>query len=419
MANIFPDAFLAGSGAGILPFNDRWAPVAQNSVSDFWGGWPGLTNYPDMQQGGQPVQTAAMGYAPRIPQAADIGPAAAPATMTSGPLAQSGGGGGLLGALGNLISNNPATLMALGGGIAQGGIGGGLTAAAPVAAAERQQRLAQANQLATYQALRSRGLSHSDALGAIANPELLKSIMPLVVPQYEQFKSGETYGQFNKTTGQSDLQGVVPKFEKLGPGDQGVFVTPPFPGAGPTSVPAASGGPEKPPEGYQWADKSDQSKGLVPITGGPATKLPEGAAGHLAMMESSRAGVEAAKKYFLSPDFKSGPADAAGLAIGQRLDVGNISRHRRAVELGTEAALRMSTGAAAPEPEVKRYANFYLPSVYDAKETRQQKLDALTRFMDYAKKNIGQGRVPEPEFFMSSSGGSAAKPSTADPLGIR
>jgi hypothetical protein len=173
--------------------------------------------------------------------------------------------------------------------------------------------------------------------------------------------------------------------------------------------------PEKPPAGYEWVNPSDPSAGLKAIVGGPATKMEGGAAGQLAMMEATRPGLDAAKQYFLSDDFKSGPIDAAGLAIGQRLNVGNISRHRRSVELAAEAALRVATGAAAPDSEVKRYADFYTPSVYDAEETRRQKLNALTAFIDHARKNIGQGRMPAPEFFMQQGGGKKSN----DPLGIR
>jgi hypothetical protein len=174
--------------------------------------------------------------------------------------------------------------------------------------------------------------------------------------------------------------------------------------------------PPDPPSGYLWVDPNNPAAGLTAVKNGPATKLEAGASGQLAMMEATRPGLDAAKQYFLSDEFKSGPIDAAGLAIGQRLNVGNISRHRRSVELAAEAALRVATGAAAPDSEVKRYADFYTPSVYDAEETRRQKLNALTAFIDHARKNIGQGRMPEPEYFMPGQGGGKK---SNDPLGIR
>jgi hypothetical protein len=202
------------------------------------------------------------------------------------------------------------------------------------------------------------------------------------------------------------------KIEKAGAEDTLFAYDPKNPSGGRV---VAQGGPAKPPSGYTWKVPGNPAAGLMPIPGGPESKLPAGEAGVLAMMESARPGVDAAKRYFLSEDFKSGPLDAASKAIGQATNSFEISRHRRSVELAAEAALRMATGAAAPDSEVKRYANFYMPSVYDSEETRRQKLNALTAFMDHAKKNIGQGRMPEPDFFISGGGGKKSN----DPLGIR
>jgi hypothetical protein len=84
--------------------------------------------------------------------------------------AQSGG------AFGDFLSNNPLMLMALGGGIAQGGIGRGLQAAIPAAQAEQQAHKQQQAQGVTYQALRSAGVPHGQALAGALNPEILKTI---------------------------------------------------------------------------------------------------------------------------------------------------------------------------------------------------------------------------------------------------
>jgi hypothetical protein len=214
---------------------------------------------------------------PEIPQG-DAGPSAMPQAGpgVQGVNAPQGGsffgqqleGGGLFDRLGQGLSSNALTLMALGGGIAQGGIGKGLTAAAPIAAYEQSQRTAQGAQLALYQSLRARGLSHSDAVAAATNEKALAALLPLAVPKYSQFKSGETYGRFNESTGQSDIQGVTPKFEKLSPGDKGVFVTPPVPGGpgrpagSPTSVPVASGGPETQKRGLMLSLAAQQQNSL-------------------------------------------------------------------------------------------------------------------------------------------------------------
>ena len=317
--------------------------------------------------------------------------------------------GGFLDRLDRGLSDNSNTLLALGGGMISGGLGKGLSDAARVGLVEgeqvqKQKTLRQAQQSA-YASVKAAGGNEAQAMAAASNPEILKMMMARIYPELKFEKAEQQYGSFNPTTGKFEIQGTAPKLEKLGAGDTLQAVTAPGGGHGASAVQVATGGPDKPPEGYQWKDKNDPSKGLQAIGGGPATKLPANEAGYLAMMESSRPGVESAKNYFLGPDFKTGALDAAGKAIGQATNSFEISRHRRSISLATEAALRIATGAAAPDTEVARYANFYMPSVYDSKETREQKLNALTRFMDYAKTNIGAGRMPPPEAFMPPSAG--------------
>ena len=228
-------------------------------------------------------------------------------------------------------------------------------------------------------------------LAMLRNPALaMKYVAELAKPQQPKFSAqtiGNTGYAFNENTG--------------------------------TWTPGVTAPPKPPdaPSGYLWVDPNNPAAGLKPIKDGPATKIEGNTAGYLAMLEASEPGVKEARKYFLSPDFKSGPIDAAGLALGQRLDVGEISRQRRSIELASEAAIRMATGATAPPDEVKRYANFYMPSVYDSEATRRQKLDALQKFMDYAKRNIGQGRMPPPEAFMNGGGDAPSKGN--DPLRLR
>ena len=264
----------------------------------------------------------------------------------------------------------------------------------------QQQQLRQAQTAAVHYIANASDIDPQMKVAMIQNPMLaVQYLASRSKPaEYKFEKAEQIYGRFNPQTGQFDPQGVAPKLEKLGAGDTLYSVAP---GMAPSQV--ATGGPDKPPPGYTWNDPANPSAGLRPIPGGPESKLPANEAAYLAMLDSSRAGVEKAKQYFLSKDFKSGPLDAAGLAIGQGLNAGEISRQQRAIRYAAEAALRLATGAAAPEPEVKRYADFYTPSVYDSQATREQKLNALTRFMDHAKANMGRGRLPEPEAFMKGS----------------
>jgi hypothetical protein len=126
---------------------------------------------PDQIRGGgvlgnlqSPRQQSTQPQTAEIPSAQFFSPAQAPGSSPGG------------GAFGDVLANNPLLLMALGGGIAQGGIGRGLQAAVPAAQAEQQAHKQQQAQGVTYQALRSAGVPHGQALAGALNPEILKTI---------------------------------------------------------------------------------------------------------------------------------------------------------------------------------------------------------------------------------------------------
>jgi hypothetical protein len=164
---------------------------------------------------------------------------------------------------------------------------------------------------------------------------------------------------------------------------------------------------ENPPTGYLWRDRNDPSKGLDTIPGGPAEKLPEGAAGRLALMRNSVKAIEGV----VGPDGKktggvrsvyeqpwglqgAGQSMAANVPIIGDISTlsGDIGRAQREVRMGVEATLRAMTGAAAPESEVNRYAEMFTPGVRDTVESAKQKLDNLTSFMRDADALVTQGR---------------------------
>lgn len=306
---------------------------------------------------------------------------------------------------------------ALGGFLGNDGlIGGGAAAIKTLATGDitNPYALAKRQQLETYAALqRDFGVPEPRARAAMQNPEVMKALIPTLVPKYQSQEHGQLYGRYNEATGRFDTQGAYPKSEKLDAGQNLVYTTPPVGDQPATSVPAASGGPDKPPQNYTWNDPNNPAKGATRI---PGTEPPmsKDEASMVSMLQASRMGVKLAKDYFLAPEFKGTALDAAGKVITSATGTGDISRHTRAVRMGAETALRMATGAAAPSSEVKTYADFYTPSVYDSVATRQQKLDALGRLMDYAERNMSSGRLvpphqmPRPEAFMQ--GGSAAGP---------
>lgn len=299
--------------------------------------------------------------------------------------------------IGNFLSNNSNTLMSLGAGIAGGrnwgeGISAGLTGAQKGRTQDQTMRA----QMGLYQALLSRGLDHPTAMAAMTNPELLKAVM-----LREPHNVGNVVGAWDKTTGKFNPQFAAPEIKSVSPGDNLVSVSAfPMPGQ-PAATTIATGGPPKPPANYEWVDPNNPKKGVTAIPGSSATELPGNTGAFVAMMDAARPGVQEARKYFIDKDqalmLKGGVTGPVGQMVGQRMNAFEIGRQQRNVRLGVEAALRAMTGAAAPETEVKRYSDMFTPSVYDAIETRQQKLDALEQFMTNARANIMRGRTTADE----------------------
>jgi hypothetical protein len=76
----------------------------------------------------------------------------------------------------NGINNHALTLMALGAGIAQGGVGRGLSLAEGAAQAERALMAQQVNFRQTYNALTGAGVPSEEALAAVVNPSLMRTL---------------------------------------------------------------------------------------------------------------------------------------------------------------------------------------------------------------------------------------------------
>lgn len=176
---------------------------------------------------------------------------------------------------------------------------------------------------------------------------------------------------------------------------------------------------KEPPAGYEWIDPRDPSKGVAAIAGGPATKGTGELAGKLALMKTARDAIKATKgalteAWGVSGAIQSGLSDALPMASGA------IGEAQRNVRAGIEAALRVMTGAAAPETEVVRYMNLFGPNARDSKQSAEQKLGLLERFMDEAEAFARQGHLTRDEMAARKAPAAAPKPAgAADPLGIR
>ncbi len=74
------------------------------------------------------------------------------------------------------INNHALTLMALGAGIAQGGVGRGLELATSAAQAERNLQAQQVNHAQVYSTLTGAGVPPDEALAAVLNPSLMRTL---------------------------------------------------------------------------------------------------------------------------------------------------------------------------------------------------------------------------------------------------
>jgi hypothetical protein len=121
--------------------------------------------------------------------------------------------------------------------------------------------------------------------------------------------------------------------------------------------------------------------------------IPAEAAGRLAMMDTAQKGMSTTRKVLEGDWDASKIAQYYAAKGGVGAAAGDIGTARRDVRLAIEAALRAMTGAAAPESEVSRYEDLFMPTPWDNAKSRQQKLDNLDDFMNGARKMIQQGRT--------------------------
>lgn len=152
------------------------------------------------------------------------------------------------------------------------------------------------------------------------------------------------------------------------------------------------------PQGMKWKDPANVNAGLEHIPG--YTKpIPAEMAGKLSMMKVAKRGIADTKDALLrdwgSTDvLKNAAASTLPNWAGGDISTlsGDIGVAKRNVSIGVESALRVMTGAAAPETEVARYAQMFTPGITDSKESATQKLNALDDFMDIAEKVTMAGR---------------------------
>lgn len=148
------------------------------------------------------------------------------------------------------------------------------------------------------------------------------------------------------------------------------------------------------PAGYRFTQSGD----LESIPGGPAGKLSAESAGKVALIKQGEMDITRFRDLISEKDSKGNvtgykTSKLAGLGIygtpGAREEYSTLYN-------AVNARLRLESGAAVPEAEVKRALKTFAPSATDSDKTIKSKIDRLDEFFGIAKQEIGQGRGAKP-----------------------
>lgn len=155
------------------------------------------------------------------------------------------------------------------------------------------------------------------------------------------------------------------------------------------------------PTGFQWNDPKNPDAGVKPIPGGPAEQISGELAARIGMADS-----------FLgqAPELRQKLADGGATGVLDRFQAGNVDSSDQAglmrqMQSGTDALMRMLTGAGMNNAEAEAYAKRYLPSYTDTAESAAAKLDQLVRELESAKSMATRGRGGDTTPIPSDDGG--------------
>lgn len=294
-----------------------------------------------------------------------------------------------------------ALLPAIGGGVSAVRAADQRRALARVA--QGQKAKADADELdaanKTRAALISKGVPEGVVDAAIANPAIMKQLLPGV------FKVPD-----------SKVHEVDGRLVRVGPDGKAEQIY--GPDLGDTnsqeSLVSLYG---KPPNGYRWSGGKPGE--LEAIPGGPATKLSGEAAAKVGMMRATRVTLPQIRDIFLGAEGESGtrPGGQDNI-VGYYAEAGITGEGVRLIRGGVETVLRAASGAAVPETEVERYERLFVPKPYDTQPTRERKLDAFERWMANIELAVNQGRFISQDDALKLAEGAKAGIKKADPGAI-
>lgn len=164
---------------------------------------------------------------------------------------------------------------------------------------------------------------------------------------------------------------------------------------------------DKAPAGYRYV----QDGSLEAIPGGPAGKLSAESAGKVALIKQGEQDVNRFKSLITNSDGSFNRKKLAAMDVP--FGVAGSREEKSTLFNAVNARLRLESGAAVPESEVKRAMSTFAPRALDSDNTINSKLNRMNEFFGLAKEEIGQGRGASPS---SPTQSNAPKFSQSDAL---
>lgn len=143
------------------------------------------------------------------------------------------------------------------------------------------------------------------------------------------------------------------------------------------------------PSGYQWVDTNDQTKGVQPIAGGPATQLPGELAARVGMADNFLTQDLPGIRESVKQGDVTGPIDRFRAANSSS---GKPAETYRKIQSGVEVLSRLLSGAGMTQVEIDEKAARYMPTYTDDAASVAAKLDQLEAELKATKDAALRGR---------------------------
>uniref|UniRef100_UPI003D09F901 hypothetical protein n=1 Tax=Pararhizobium sp. TaxID=1977563 RepID=UPI003D09F901 len=155
--------------------------------------------------------------------------------------------------------------------------------------------------------------------------------------------------------------------------------------------PLEAGAGFKVPSGYMR--DPNNPNGVVPIEGGPATKMSFADSAKVAMIDKSFQDLNEVRRMLgIDPNSKDKMGWVDQRRIGMLLGTGRSAQADRIMRMSIESILRAMTGAAAPQSEVDNYMRMFGPQSDDRAGTMAEKINRLESVLKGTVERAMRGR---------------------------